>query len=73
MLASFEWPSVDSTTIGRVVLSASSTALVVSVPAGSIAWRYQPLTVSQPPGSLSLVRSRQPWICSWNCATVSGA
>ena len=39
------WPSVDITTIGRLVLSASRSVLLTCVPDGCIAWRYQLVTM----------------------------
>ncbi len=60
-------PSEDCTTIGAA-RSERVERRARRVGAGRLhrPARYQPLTVSQPLGSLSLVRSRQAWIRCWN-------
>ncbi len=73
LLSSVECPSLEETRIGRSVASASSVALVASVPAGTIAWRYQLTTCSQASGPAPASASRQAWMRAWNCSVVSAA
>ena len=60
LLSSEECPSLEDTMMGRSVCSASSVAFVASVPAGSIACRYQLTTWSQRSPWRSCPRRRTP-------------
>ena len=59
-LTSVVWPSLEPTTIGRCVGSASSTSLVRTVPDGMTNCWYHEDTCSQPSGSSASVSRRQP-------------
>ena len=73
LLTSVVCPSLEATMIGRSVLSASSVALVASVPGGSIACRYQFTTCRNSFGPALSFLSRHVWMRDWNRSTVSAA
>ncbi len=70
-LTSAVCPKDDTTMMGRCVFSASSVALVVVTPAGTIPSWNQFTTSSHPSGSRVRVASRHAWIFACISATPS--